>query len=197
MGRKKLEEKDIFPKRHYRSILVFIMAASNPDKKITFSHLKYALVKDARQRFTTKERKSKEDFFIALLSEGEKTELKKKPAATSIFDFNERLAHRTDKKFERVSNLWNFLDKLIELGFIEKKRHGKTKYYRLTRKGSLFMVEFVINSHVSKFIAGRMHNLDFSDKRQISKAHKLLTEFRKDIQQSIHRIITKYPKHDR
>jgi hypothetical protein len=177
----------IFLKNKYRCILFLIAWSRDLNKKITFYHLKYALVKNygSINIKNKRIRKNLEYFFknplsgelpkyyIMLHKIGEITnhELDKIISKNIINELEEYGWLTEENKFNSVQNLNNYLSRIYKLGLIDIKKRNKKRYpyYVLTTFGLEKFQKFYL-----KFLI---------DRCPVEKLDKLIQQFIKIIRE--------------
>jgi len=194
MGRTKLTPKDAMKQHHYQNIIELILSVNSMGRKITFAHLKYALVKNATSKMTKKQIQNLDKVFKY-----------PKPVKATLLNgrtvkWNTLLDAMTtqeiiteSKKFKRSSNLWNFKDNLIKLGLIEEKKKGKKQYLYLTTKGFIYVVNrtYTVTS-IESFINTIINSTDFNNIQDVKECRSILNSLHDDIFKSIRRIVLEY-----
>jgi len=157
--RERLTPENILKKEHYANIIQLIGLAQIQNKKIRFTNLRYFLVRDTKIPDKELQHIPKSSIFYNIIKSKKMT----------------------------VNNLTNFLKRLIEIGFIEKKKGKKRNknYYVLTRKGLMYSIRADIEEEVDFFL-----DHVFNKKRMVKKSVEMLTRFNKDIEESVLRLVS-------
>ena len=158
---------EVFLKNKYRCILYLIAWSSKLNKKITFHHLKYALVKNygGININDTRIKKNLEGFFkiplknklpkyynmLYKIGEINKDELNNM-LSRNVLDELERVGWLTDgTKFSTVQNLNNYLSRIRKLDLIKiKKAKRGYPFYTMTQFGmkeyQKFYLKYLVDS---------------------------------------------------
>lgn len=158
--KRQLSIDDVLKRQHYKNILFVIEIMQIQKKKITFKHLKYALVENTTDKLTDIEKRELKDFF----------------------NFpNEEIK----EKLKNVNELSNFLHTLLRLRLIEKGGRKRNKqYYTVTNKCIVYRKRYIITERVEMFL-----DYVFNNRRPLNKSIIMLDVFLDDIEASFVRLI--------
>ena len=149
---RELTIEKIFTKPHYQNIMYLITDAHQRNKKITFEHLKYVLVKNTTDKLSDKKIKELQKFFSWGQIETWPTRNGKQKEIHSIIEFLFSF-NFLEEQMNREQDLSNYLDRLLDFDLIEKKKGKKQKpYYRITKLGMFYQFRYQTEFTVELFL---------------------------------------------